>query len=116
MRQAERSLRMAKVLAAGGFPEEAPDLIVRALRVVGGALMAMHDKLPAGASTATDADTRALVERAALPPETLAILDAIPLSAPAAPNDIEPLLSAAGRVLAVVGRNEPPLGNAIKPS
>ncbi len=110
MRQAERALRMAQVLAAGGFPEEAPDLVVKALQMVGGALMAVRGELPAGAATAADADIRALVERDAMPPEALVILDATQSGASTAPRDVDSLLSAAGRVLAAVGRNEPRLG------
>jgi hypothetical protein len=107
MRQAERALRMAKVLAAGGFPEEAPDLIVKALQLVGGALMAVRGELPVGATTAVDADIRGLVERDALLPEALVVLDA---TRSTAPPDVNSLFSAAERVLAAVVRNEPRLG------
>jgi hypothetical protein len=95
------------MLAAGGFPEEVPDLVVKALQMAGGALMAVRGELAAGATTAADADIRGLVEHDALLPEALVILDATQSTAP---PDINSLLSAAGRVLAAVGRNEPRLG------
>ena len=44
--------------------------------MVGGALMAVRGELPVGATTAADADIRSLVERNALLPEALVILDA----------------------------------------
>ena len=110
MQQAQRALRMAQVLAAGGFPEEAPDLVVKALQMIAGALMAVRGNLPPGTTAAADADIRSLVEHDALPPEALAILDATQSPASGAPRDVGSLLVAAGRVFASVGRNEPRLG------
>jgi hypothetical protein len=49
------------------------------------------------------------VERGVLPPEALGIIDA-GSSISSAPGDVKALLSAAGRVLATVCRNEPRLG------
>ena len=69
--------------------------------------MAVRGELPVGATTAADADIRSLVERNALLPEALVILDAT--QSTAAP-DVNSLLSAAGRVLAAVVRNDPRLG------
>ena len=57
--------------------------------------MAVRGELPVGATTAADADIRSLVERNALLPEALVILDAT--QSTAAP-DVNSLLSAAGRV------------------
>jgi hypothetical protein len=110
MRQAERALRMAQVLAAGGFPEEVPDLIVTALQTVGGALIAARGGLPTDGATATNADIRGLVERDVLPPEALVLLEAAQPSVSPVPRDVDSLLSAAGRLLAAVGRNEPRFG------
>ena len=74
LKQAERSLRMAKVLAAGGFPEEASPLIARAIGHGAAAKLSLLGELSAGISMATPAQTRALVERGALPSRTLATL------------------------------------------
>jgi hypothetical protein len=110
MRQADRALRMARVLAAGGFPEETHTLAAKAIHMVGGALLAVRGELRAGASAADEADIRSLVDRAVLTPEALEILELAQPNASAAPDDVDKLLSAVGRVLAAVGRNEPRLG------
>jgi hypothetical protein len=77
LKQAERSLRMAKVLAAGGFPEEASPLIARAIGHGAAAKLSALGELSADISMATPAQTRALVERGALPSQTLATLAAL---------------------------------------
>jgi hypothetical protein len=74
--EAQRTLRMAKVLVSGGFPEEAPALLAKALQKAGAAQMAERAELHTAASAATDADIRALVQRGVLPGDALAILDA----------------------------------------
>ena len=74
--EAQRTLRMAKVLVSGGFPEEAPALLAKALQKGGAAQMAERAELHASASAATDADIRVLVQRGVLPDDALAILDA----------------------------------------
>jgi hypothetical protein len=109
MRQAERALRMAQVLMTGGFPEEAPGLAVRAVQMVGGALLAMRGELRAGATAADDADIRSLVDRAVLPAEAIGVLDAVRTGGPTTPRDVALLLASAGQVLTAVGRNEPRL-------
>lgn len=76
-RLAERSLEMAKVLAAGGFPEEAPALIARAIAHGGAAKLALLGELSADSSMATPGQIRALAARRALPPQTLATLAAL---------------------------------------
>jgi hypothetical protein len=109
MLQAERALRMAQVLATGGFPEEAPGLAVKAVQMVGSALLAMRGELRAGIAAADDADIRSLVDRAVLPAEALAVLNAVRADAWGPPRDVALLLAAAGRVLAAVADNEPRL-------
>ena len=76
-RLAERSLQMAKVLAAGGFPEEAPALIARAIAHGAGAKLALLGELSPEASMATPGQIRALAARRAMPPQTLATLAAL---------------------------------------
>jgi len=77
LKQAERSLRMAKVLAAGGFPEEASPLIARAIGHGAAARLSLLGELSADISMATPAQIHALVERGALPSQTSATLAAV---------------------------------------
>ena len=108
MVEADRSLRMARVLAAGGFPEETQPLLVRSLRSVATALAARRGAPPADPSA--DGAIRSLVEQAALPPEALTILDAAKRGAPPEGKDeVERLIAATTRILASVRRNEPGL-------
>ena len=46
--EADRALRMAKTLADGGFPEEAPALLAKSLRAMTAALLAARGETPAG--------------------------------------------------------------------
>jgi hypothetical protein len=104
MAEAQRALRMAKVLASGGFPEEAPVLLAKMLQKAGAARMAERAELPAGASTASDTDIRRLVERGEFPADVLAILDASqPSAGPPASNIIDALVSTAEQVLTALG-------------
>ena len=108
MAEAQRALRMAKVLASGGFPEEAPALLAKVLQKAGAARMAERSELPAGASTATDMDIRRLVERGEFSANALAILDASQSCAePAADDMIDALVSTAEQILAAVGGHVP---------
>jgi len=102
--EAQRALRMAKVLASGGFPEEAPALLAKVLQKAGAARMADRTELPAGAATASDTDIRRLVERGEFPADALAILDAShPSAGPPAPDIITALVSTAEQILMAVG-------------
>jgi SNF2-related domain/Helicase conserved C-terminal domain len=106
--EAQRTLRMAKVLACGGFPEEAPALLAKVLQKAGAARMAERAELPAGASTASITDIRRLVERGEFPPDALAILDAgQPSAAPLAPDGVNALVATAEQILTAIGRNVP---------
>jgi hypothetical protein len=99
--EAGRALRMAKVLAAGGFPEEVPALLGKALAKVAAARLAERNELPAGASAAADGEIRRLVDAKHLPAEALQLLDAMQSSAGCPEGRaLERLLSAAERVLA----------------
>jgi len=68
-RNAERWLRMARVLATGGFPEEALPLVAKAVSTGAAAKLAALGELAAGAASATPAQVRQLVERGALLPQ-----------------------------------------------
>ena len=108
MAEAQRALRVAKVLASGGFPEEAPPLLAKVLQKVGAARMAERQELPAGASIASDMNIRRLVERGEFPADALAILDA---SQPSAgfptPDAMRGLVSMAEQILATIGGRVP---------
>ena len=104
MAEAQRALRMAKVLASGGFPEEVPALLAKVLQKAGAARMAERTELPAGASTASDTDIRRLVERGEFPADALAILDASQPSADLpAPDVIDALVATAEQILTAIG-------------
>ena len=68
---------MARVLAAGGFPEEALPLIAKAIGIGAAARLAALGELPAGVSIATPAQIRDLVDRGAFAPQAEAALSAL---------------------------------------
>ncbi len=108
--EADRALRMAKMLADGGFPEEAPALLAKSLHAMTAALIAARGEAPAGAPNPANADIRRLVDCGALPLEALALLDATQsVSSAATMDDVAPLLSSTTRILTAIGRNEPSL-------
>jgi hypothetical protein len=108
--EADRALRMAKILADGGFPEEAPALLAKSLHAMTAALVAARGEAPAGAPNPANADIRRLVDCGALPSEALALLDATrSVSSAATMDDVAPLLSSTTRILTAIGRNEPSL-------
>ncbi len=101
---AERSLRMAQVLVGGGFPEEAPPLIAKAIGQGAAARLSALGELPAGSAMATPLQIRSLIERNALPPQTAnALADASPRAAPSR-AELDGLLAAAAQVLAACDR------------
>jgi len=105
---ADRALRMAKMLADGGFPEEAPALLAKSLHAMTAALIVARGEVPAGAPN--PANIRRLVDCGALPLEALALLDATQsVSSAATMDDVVPLLSSTTRILTAIGRNEPSL-------
>ena len=75
--QAERAVRKAQVLSAGGFPEEAPALLARAIGIAGAARLALLDELPDDASAASPLQIKELAERKLLPVEATAMLDVL---------------------------------------
>ena len=74
MGEADRWLRMAKVLFAGGFPDEASPLLAKSLRSVAVALMATRGE--AAAAYGTDDEVRRFVDQVAVPAEALTVLEA----------------------------------------
>jgi hypothetical protein len=102
--EAQRTLRMAKVLASGGFPEEAPALLAKVVQTAAAARMAERAELPTSVSSASDTDVRRLVERGDLPAEVLAVLDASqPSAGVPALDKLNALVAAADQVLAATG-------------
>jgi hypothetical protein len=100
-REAERSLRMAKLLAGGGFAEEAPVLIAKTLGCLGAARLATLGELPPGATTATPQQLRDLVDRGALPGRTATTLAGLwPAAGAPSGSEIVELIGAAERVIA----------------
>jgi hypothetical protein len=108
MAEADRWLRMAKVLFAGGFPDEASPLLAKSLRSVAVALMATRGE--AAAAYGTDDEVRRFVDQAAVPAEALTVLEATNSASPVpTASSVEPLIAATARILATVRRNEPAL-------
>ncbi len=99
--QAERALRMAQVLAAGGFPEEARPLLAKAIGHGAAIKLAVLGELPADVTLATPVQIRDLVDRKALPLQAMATLDEL-AAASGTPSEaeIERLLKATANVVA----------------
>jgi SNF2-related domain/Helicase conserved C-terminal domain len=98
---AERTLRMARVLAAGGFPEEVPPLIAKAIGQGAAARLSALGELPDAIAMATPAQIRALVERGVLPPQAVdALADSSPAAGTTSGAEVGDLLDAAAEVLA----------------
>jgi superfamily II DNA or RNA helicase len=97
--RAEREVRKAQVLTAGGFPEEAPALLAKAIGLAGAARLALLDELPDDASAASLLQIKELVERKLLPFQAAATLDV--MTAPALPShsEIDRLLSVAAEIV-----------------
>ena len=75
--QADRALRKAQVLAAGGFPEEVPALLAKAIGHAGAVRLAMLGELAGDVCLATSAQIRELADRGALPMKAAAALEAL---------------------------------------
>jgi hypothetical protein len=75
--KAERAVRMARVLALGGFPEEAPALLAKAIADAAAARLASLGEPLTDANTATAAQIELLIERGALPSRVTTTLAAL---------------------------------------
>jgi hypothetical protein len=113
LRQAERALQMSKVLAAGGFPDEAVPLLARAIGHGAAAKLSMLGELPSDVSMATPAQMRVLTERRVLPPQTLVTLGALG-PGPAMPSAAElgRLFDQTAQIIRACGEPEKPLPKA----
>ena len=98
--QAERVVRKAQVLAAGGFPEEAPALLAKAIGIAGAATLALLDELPDDHSDASPLQIKELVERKLLPLQAVATLDVVTASALPSHSEVDRLLSVAAEIVA----------------
>jgi hypothetical protein len=112
LRQADRSLRMAKVLATGGFPEEAAPLVARAISHGAAAKLALLGELSSDVSMATPGQIRALVARGALPSQTLATLAALGPGTGVPSSELSGLVDDAAQIIAACGELEPSLSQA----
>ena len=102
--QADRALRKAQVLATGGFPEEAPPLLLEAIAHGVAARLALLGELAADTSAATPAQIRDLVERKALPLQVLAALETVTqLADGPTSSEVENLLRQTAQALAYCG-------------
>jgi superfamily II DNA or RNA helicase len=100
--QADRAIRMARALAAGGFPEEALPLLSKAIAHAGAAMLAAFGELPADISTATSAQIRELVDRRALPSQAVTVIDGLsPTSGTPSGAEVERLLESTAEALAI---------------
>jgi SNF2-related domain/Helicase conserved C-terminal domain len=101
--EAERSLRMARVLAGGGFPEEALPLLGKAIGIGAAAKLAALGELAAGISIATPAQIHDLVQRGAFASQAETALLAV-WSAAAAPPiaDVTSLIADASLAVATI--------------
>ena len=103
-RAAERAVRMAMVLSAGGFPEEAPAILARALYQGAAARLSELGELAAEASLATAEQMQRLVARGALPREAITILETLPSANGASDlDDVARLAASTSRILAAIG-------------
>jgi len=85
--EAEKSLRMARVLAGGGFPDEALPLVAKAIGIAAASKLAALGELASGTATmATPAQVRDLVDRGALPAQAETALAALWSTAGARPD------------------------------
>jgi hypothetical protein len=112
-RQAERSLRMAKLLAEGGFAEEAPALLCKVLATAAAARLAMLGELPPDISMATPDQVRELVERRALPTDAAAVTALWQMTGASGGPDLDRHFAAVANVIASLGAaGEQPAGSA----
>ncbi len=110
--EADRALRMASVLAAGGFPEEAPSLFGKALRCAMAARLGTSEKA-AGPPPSQPDEMRRLIEPIGLPAEAESVLACLqPDAAPPTAADAADLARSTGRLVAalIAGQGSPAAG------
>ncbi len=109
--EAERAIRMACVLADGGFPEEAPPLFAKALRYAVAARLRAAGEAAADPSTANAEQTLDLLKQSGLSEEAERVLAALrPGATTPTPSEAAELARSTARLvtaLAVVQAPEP---------
>lgn len=107
--QAERQLRKAHVLAAGGFPEEILALIAASIGHAAAARLALLGELAADRTSATRAQVCDLVARRELPAEAAGIANSLSATTVPSVEDVERLLADAADIVSACTRStEPP--------
>ena len=101
--QAGRAWRMASVLAAGGFPEEARPQLAQAVMYGGAAKLALSGKLSASASMASPAQIRQLVDAGGMPMPAETLEAVLAPEAGIATLNIDRHLAVIGRALGGLG-------------
>jgi hypothetical protein len=97
---------MARVLIAGGFPEEMPAVLAKALGKAAAARLAQLGELPAGATSAAEAEIHRLVERDRLPAKILALFGALdPEARMAAVEEVEDIAGSIDAFLGEISAN-----------
>lgn len=103
--QAERNLRKAQVLAAGGFPEEVAVLITQSVEHAAAARLALLGELAADQTRATPAQVCDLVARHELPPAAADVINGASAITVATREDAERLLAAAADAISARTRS-----------
>jgi superfamily II DNA or RNA helicase len=102
--EADRAVKMAAVLAAGGFPEETPPLLAKALRCAVAARLSVSGNGPTDALLAEPEQVRGFVERGALSSEAERVLASLqPGSQAPTAADAANLAQSAARLVAALG-------------
>jgi hypothetical protein len=91
---------MAKLLADGGFAEEAPALLCKVLGTAAAARLATLGELPADVGMATPDQVRDLVERGALPKEAAAVTELWQIAGGSGGPDLDRHFAALAKVIA----------------
>ena len=101
--EADRSVKMAAVLAAGGFPEEAPPLLAKALRHALAARLNLSGQAPVEASLADLEQLGRLVRQGHHPSDTSRVLAALrPDATPPTAADAADLARSTTRLIAAL--------------
>ncbi len=104
--EADRSVKMATALAAGGFPEEAPPLLAKALRHALAARLNAHVEAPADDSLADLKQIERLVKPGRPPSDTSRLLAALgPDAPPPTVADAADLAQATTRLITALTAN-----------
>jgi hypothetical protein len=99
--EAERALRKAQILAAGGFSEDAPVLLSRAIGHAVAARLALDGEPQDDGAIAEPAQIRELIDRKALPQQAWATLKSLSAAERCVSDvDVTHLLKATADVLA----------------